>query len=82
MNRVMIFLLFFSLSWFLIVFSIYIKVEYYRKTLEGGFKEFYIENSSIIKVKPFIKNGDIKEIELNGYKIYKESDKIIIDKIK
>lgn len=78
----MIFLLFFSLSWFLIVFSIYIKVVYYGKNLEGSFKEFYVENSSIIKVKPFIKNGDIKEIKLNGYKIYKESDKIIIDKIK
>lgn len=78
----MIFLLFFSLSWFLIVFSVYIKVEHYGKTLEGSFKDFYIENSSITKVKPFIKNGDIQKIKLNGYKIYKESDKIIIDKIK
>lgn len=81
MNKVMIFLLFLSLSWFLIVYSVYIKVMSYGKTLEGSLKSFYIENASLIQIKPFIENGEIKEIELNGYKMYKKDDKIIIEKI-
>ncbi|HOB15460.1 MAG TPA: hypothetical protein PK894_00075 [Defluviitoga sp.] len=82
MNKVMVFLLFFSLSWFLIVYSVYLKVKSYGEALEGNLKDFYIGNSSLAKIQPFIKEGKIKEITLNGYKMYKKDGKILIEKIK
>jgi len=80
-NKVMTFLLLISLSWFLIVFSVYLKIKSYGYALEGTLKDFYVEESSLMKVKPFIDEGKIEEAELNGYKIYKENGKIILKKI-
>ncbi len=77
----MTFLLLISLSWFLIVFSVYLKINSYGNTLEGSLKDFYVENTSLMKVKPFIEDDQIEEAELNGYKIYKKDDKIIIKKV-
>jgi hypothetical protein len=82
MNKVMVFLLFLSLSWFLIVYSIYLKIKSYGESLEGDLKGFYIGNSSLVKVKPFIEEGKVKEIILNGFKMYKKDGKILIEKIK
>ncbi|POZ93531.1 hypothetical protein [Petrotoga halophila] len=81
MIKVMTFLLLISLSWFLIVFSAYLKINSYGYTLEGSLKDFYVENASLMKVKPFIEDDQIEEAELNGYKIYKKDDKIIIKKV-
>ncbi|RLL83377.1 hypothetical protein CN13_01080 [Petrotoga sp. HKA.pet.4.5] len=81
MNKVMTFLLLISLSWFLIVFSVFLKINSYGYTLEGSLKDFYVENASLMEVKPFIEDGHIEEVELNGYKIYKKDDKIIIRKV-
>ena len=82
MNKVMVFLLFLSLSWILIVFSIFLKIKSYGESLEGDLKGFYIGNSSLVKIKPYIENGQVKEIILNGYKMYKKDGKILIEKIK
>ncbi|PNR95172.1 hypothetical protein [Petrotoga olearia] len=81
MIKVMTFLLLISLSWFLIVFSVYLKISSYGYTLEGSLKDFYVENASLMKVKPFIEEGKIEEAELNGYKIYKKDGKIIIKRM-
>lgn len=75
----MTFLLLISLSWFLIVFSVYLKINSYGYTLEGSLKDFYVENSSLMKVIPFIEEGIV--VELNGYEIYKKDKKIIIKKV-
>jgi len=81
MIKVMTFLLLISLSWFLIVFSVYLKINSYGYTLKGNLKDFYIENASLMRVKPFIEDDQIEEAELNGYKIYKKDDEIIIKKV-
>jgi hypothetical protein len=81
MIKVMTFLLLISLSWFLIVFSVYLKINSYGYTLEGSLKDFYVENASLMKVKPFIADDQIEEAELNGYKIYKKDEKIIINRV-
>ncbi|MDY6895492.1 MAG: hypothetical protein SVO01_08785 [Thermotogota bacterium] len=79
MNKVMTFLLLISLSWFLIVFSVYLKISSYGYTLEGNLKDFYIENASLMKVIPFIEEG--KVVEMNGYEISRKDDEIIINRV-
>lgn len=75
----MTFLLLISLSWFLIVFSVYLKISSYGYTLEGSLKDYYVENASLMKVIPFIEEG--KVVELNGYEISKKDDEIIINRV-
>lgn len=71
MNKVMVFVIS-IIELVLIVFSIFLKIKSYGESLEGDLKGFYIGNSSLVKIKPYIENGQVKEIILNGYKMYKK----------